>query len=193
MHSNRFVVFAIRPVQLGMVVMFCLYSATTSAGWININTPGANAMLYIGIGVATTDATQTVTFAPATIQVGTPVTGAPTIQIEYYVQRASSTNITGTLKANAANLTSGANSINISDISWTSAAITGAGPGAPPGGTVMIPSGSFVVGSQNLHSLTTTTGTAVSAGAIFTFVFTPSQNYPAGTYTGTVNYTVTVL
>ena len=85
-------------------------------------------------------------------------------------------------------LFSGANQIPISDISWTSVAITGA-----PGGTTVIPNGSFVGGPQTVVSVTATGGGNFDAGGALTFYFANTTVYPQGTYGPvTINYTASL-
>ncbi|HYA38811.1 MAG TPA: hypothetical protein VEI74_11145 [Candidatus Methylomirabilis sp.] len=95
-------------------------------------------------------------------------------------------NLTATMTATApAALFSGANQIPITAINWTSAAIAGA-----PGGTTVIPNGSFVAGPQTIVTRTTTGGGRFYAGGLLTFRYANTTVYPQGTYgPATINYT----
>lgn len=133
--------------------------------------------------------TPTVTFTVPAAQVGngTPVVGTPTLEFEMSVRRARfGPNLTATMTATApANLSSGGSQIPISDIGWTSAAIAGA-----PGGTTVIPNGSFIGGPQTIVSITTAGGGNYNAGGVLTFRFANTTVYPGGTYgPATVYYT----
>ncbi|HSD96929.1 MAG TPA: hypothetical protein VLB06_07290 [Sulfuricaulis sp.] len=133
--------------------------------------------------------TPTVTFTVPAAQVGngTPVVGTPTLEFEMSVRRARfGPNLTATMTATApATLASGGNSIPITAISWTSVAIAGS-----PGGTTVIPNGSFVAGPQTIVTRTTTGGGSFYAGGALTFRFANAAVYPQGTYgPAIVNYT----
>ncbi len=172
-----------------------LHSPSAPAAWVNINPPQGAAILLINY-----TGTPTVTFDVTAAQMGngTPVAGTiggvlTPLEFEMSVQRASGggppTNVTATMTATApAWLTSGGNQIPITDISWTSAAIAGA-----PGGTTLIPSGSFTGGAQTIVSITTTSGGNFYAGGALTFQFANTTVYPQGAYgPATVNYTLSL-
>jgi len=160
-----------------------LYGSPASAAWVTLNPPPGQLILYINYS-----GTPTVTFNVTAAQMGngTPVAGTPTLEFELIVQRAGGTDVTATMTATApAALFSGANQIPISDIGWTSAAITGA-----PGGTTLIPNGSFVGGPQTIVFVTTNGGGNYYAGGALTFYFANTTVYTQGTYgPATVNYT----
>lgn len=160
-----------------------LHGSLALAAWVAINPPPGQVILRINF-----TGKPTVTFNVTAAQMGngTPVAGAPTLEFEMSVQRAGGTNLTATMTATApASLTSGSNSIPITDISWTSTAIAGA-----PGGTTLIPSGSFVAGPQTIVSITTAGGGNYYAGGALTFYFANTTVYASGTYgPATVNYT----
>ncbi|HSD96928.1 MAG TPA: hypothetical protein VLB06_07285 [Sulfuricaulis sp.] len=153
------------------------------AAWVNINPPPGTVILQINYA-----GTPTVTFNVTAAQMGngTPVAGTPALEFEMSVQRAGGTNVTATMTATApANLSSGGSQIPISDIGWTSAAIAGA-----PGGTTVIPNGSFIGGPQTIVSITTAGGGNYNAGGVLTFRFANTTVYPGGTYgPATVYYT----
>lgn len=134
--------------------------------------------------------TPTVTFTVPAAQLGngTAVVGIPTLEFEMSIQsQALGPNLTATMTYTApANLSSGGNQIPISTISWTSVAIAGA-----PGGTTLIPGGTFAAGSHAIRSITSAGGNTYAGGAL-TFQFANTTIYPAGTYGGPlqpVNYT----
>ena len=160
-----------------------LHGSLASAAWVNINPPAGTVILRINFAGA-----PTVTFNVTAAQVGngTAVAGTPTLEFEMSVQRSGSTNLTATMTATApATLVSGGNSIPISDISWTSAAIAGA-----PAGTTLIPGGTFAAGSQTIVRLTTTAGGNFYAGGALTFQFANTTLYRQGSYgPATINYT----
>jgi hypothetical protein len=175
----------IRKIFLCAAAATLLHGSPASAAWVTLNPPPGQLILNINY-----TGTPTVTFNVTAAQMGngTPVAGTPTLEFEMIVQRAGGTNVTATMTATApANLSSGGNQIPISDIGWTTAAITGA-----PGGTTLIPSGSFVAGPQTIVFVTTTSGGNYYAGGALTFRFANTTIYPAGTYGGPlqpVNYT----
>jgi hypothetical protein len=163
-----------------------LYGSPASAAWVGINPPNGAVILRINF-----TGRPTVTFNVPAAQVGngTPIVGTPVLEFEMSVQRATgggAPNLTATMRATAPTaLFSGANQIPISDISWTSVAITGA-----PAGTTLIPNGSFVGGAQTIVSITTTSTTNFYAGGALTFRYANATVYPQGTYgPATVNYT----
>ncbi|MGE5241061.1 MAG: hypothetical protein ACM3NI_05380 [Bacteroidota bacterium] len=165
----------------GAVVL--LHGSLVAAAWVTINPPPGQVILHINY-----TGTPTVTFNVTAAQVGngTAVAGTPAVEFEMSVQRAGGTDVTATMTATApASLSSGSNQIPISDISWTSAAIAGA-----PGGTTLIPSGSFVAGANTIVSVTTAGGGNYNAGGALTFYFANTTVYPQGAYgPATVNYT----
>jgi len=160
-----------------------LQGPLATAAWVNINPPPGQVILRINY-----TGKPTVTFNVTAAQMGngTAVAGTPTLEFEMSVQRAGGTDVTATMTATApASLASGGNQIPISDISWTSVAIAGA-----PGGTTLIPNGSFVAGPQAIVSVTTNAGGNFNAGGALTFYFANTTVYAAGTYgPATVNYT----
>lgn len=153
------------------------------AAWVIINPPPGQVILRINY-----TGTPTVTFNVTAAQMGngTAVAGTPALEFEMSVQRAGGTNVTATMTATTpATLSSGGNQIPITDISWTSTAIAGA-----PAGTIVIPSGSFMAGSQTVVSTTTAGGGNYNAGGALTFYFANITVYPGGSYgPATVNYT----
>jgi hypothetical protein len=154
-----------------------------AAAWITINPPPGQ--VYLNINYT---GTPTVTFNVTAAQMGngTPVAGTPTLEFEMAVQRQGPTNLSATMTATApAALLSGVNQIPITAISWTSVAIAGA-----PGGTTLIPNGSFVAGPQTIVSITTMGGGNYYAGGVLTFYFANATVYPQGAYgPATINYT----
>lgn len=171
-----------RPFLCAGVVLL-LHGSPVAAAWVTINPPPGEVILRINYTGA-----PTVAFNVTAAQMGngTPVAGTPALEFEMSVQRAGGTDVTATMTATApAALVAGSNTIPISDISWTSAAIAGA-----PAGTTVIPSGSFVAGSQTIVSVTTAGGGNYNAGGALTFYFANTTVYPGGTYgPATVNYT----
>ncbi len=171
----------ILPLFAGVLAL--LQGSMATAAWVAINPPPGQVILRINY-----TGTPTVTFNVIAAQMGngTPVAGTPALEFEMSVQRAGGTDVTATMTATApASLASGGNTIPISDISWTSAAIAGA-----PGGTTLIPNGSFVAGSQAIVAITTTAGGNFYAGGALTFYFANATVYPQGSYgPATVNYT----
>jgi hypothetical protein len=130
----------------------------------------------------------TVTFTVPAAQLGngTAVVGIPTLEFEMSIQSQNlGPDLTATMTYTApATLVSGGNSIPIATISWTSVAIAGA-----PGGTTLIPGGTFAAGSHAILSITSTGGNTYAGGAL-TFQFANAAVYPQGTYgPATVNYT----
>jgi len=175
---------------MARIVLLCtgavalLHDSLAAAAWVNINPPRGRVRLLINFA-----GTPTVTFNVAAAQVGngTAVAGTPTLEFEMSVRRPRfGPNLTATVTATApAALISGGNQIPISDIGWTSAAIAGA-----PGGTTLIPNGSFAAGANSIVSVTTTGGGSFYAGGALTFRFANTTVYPQGTYgPATVNYT----
>lgn len=163
-----------------------LHGSLASAAWVGINPPRSAVILRINFA-----GTPTVTFTVPAAQVGngTAVVGVPTLEFEMSIQRAAgggAPNLTATMTATKpAALFSGANSIPITTISWTSVAIAG-----DPAGTTVIPSGSFVAGPQTIVSRTTTGGGNFYVGGALTFRYANTTVYPQGTYgPATVNYT----
>ncbi len=161
-----------------------LHVCLAAAAWVNINPPRGAVILRINYAGA-----PTVTFNVPAAQVGsgTAVAGTPTLEFEMSVRRPRfGPNLTATMTATApATLVSGGNSIPISDIGWTSAVIAGA-----PGGTTLIPGGSFVAGANSIVTVTTTGGGSFYTGGALTFRFANTTVYPQGSYgPATVNYT----
>jgi hypothetical protein len=173
----------VRKIFLCAATATLLHGSLASAAWITINPPPGAVILRINFA-----GTPTIMFNVTAAQMGNgiPVAGTQTLEFEMAVQRAGPTNLTATMTATApAALFSGANQIPITDISWTSAAIAGA-----PGGTTVIPNGSFVAGPQTIVSITTTAGGNFYAGGNLTFYFANTTVYTQGTYgPATVNYT----
>jgi hypothetical protein len=165
----------------GTAILF--HGSLASADWVTLNPPPGRLIFYINY-----TGTPTVAFNVTAAQMGngTPVAGTPALEFEMIVQRAGGTDVTATMTATApAALFSGGNQIPISDIGWTSVAITGA-----PGGTTLIPNGSFVGGPQTIVFVTTNGGGNYYAGGALTFYFANTTVYTRGTYgPATVNYT----
>ncbi|HYA38810.1 MAG TPA: hypothetical protein VEI74_11140 [Candidatus Methylomirabilis sp.] len=165
-----------------------LHGSQASAAWIDITPAAGQVILQINYA-----GTPTVMFTvpAALLGNGTAIAGTPALEFELSIRRTGviiGTPLTATMTATApAALFSGANQIPITAISWTSAAIAGA-----PGGTTLIPNGSFVAGPQTIVGITTPFifGTTVYAGGALTFYFDNNTIYPQGTYgPATVNYT----
>jgi len=163
-----------------------LHGSLAPAAWLNIVPARGQVILRINYAGA-----PTVTFNVSAAQLGngTPVVGVPTLEFEMSVRRPGgfgAPNLTATMTATApAALFSGANQIPITAINWTSAAIAGA-----PGGTTVIPNGSFVAGPQTIVTRTTTGGGRFYAGGLLTFRYANTTVYPQGTYgPATINYT----
>ena len=176
-----------RRIFLCAGVVAFLYGSPASAAWVNINPAPDEVILLIN-----NPGTPTVTFNVTAAQMGngTAVAGTPNpLEFQMSVQRKGHAPITATMIATApVALFSGANQIPISDISWTSVAITGA-----PGGTTVIPNGSFVGGPQTVVSVTATGGGNFDAGGALTFYFANTTVYPQGTYGPvTINYTASL-
>jgi len=180
---KKFVRIAAPRLILCADVFAFLYGSEASAAWVGINPPNGAVILRINFA-----GTPTVTFTVPAAQLGngTAIAGIPTLEFEMSIQRTGPTNLTATMTATApANLSSGGNQIPITAISWTSAAIAGA-----PGGTTMIPNGSFVGGAQTIVTRTTTSGGNFYVGGALTFYFANNTVYPQGTYgPATINYT----
>ena len=176
----------VRKIFLCVATATLLHGSLASAAWITINPPPGAVILRINFA-----GTPTITFNVTAAQMGNgiPVAGTQTLEFEMSIQRAAgggAPNLTAMMTATApAALFSGANQIPITDISWTSAAVAGA-----PGGTTVIPNGSFVAGPQTIVSITTTAGGNFYAGGDLTFYFANTTVYTQGTYgPATVNYT----
>ncbi len=101
--------------------------------------------------------------------------GGPTLVDYALVSNLSTNNATVTATGTAAAFVSGGNSIPYTDVNATTAATTGAGIALP------------VPGSAT--SVVPTSGVINEAGT-WQYYYVNNAIYPAGTYTGTINYTV---
>jgi hypothetical protein len=104
----------------------------------------------------------------------TPVISAPPVRVTYLVLGPSTRTWRITIRANG-QLTSGASTIPISNIAWTATP-------APP-----FRSGTLSTLEQ---TLATGSGTELLQRGNVTFRFTNSWNYPVGTYTQTITFTL---
>jgi hypothetical protein len=151
-----------------------LHGSPASAAWVDI-TPASNGLT---LSVNNTTVTFDLSAYAAQLGNGIAIAGTPKVEFELVVLHTNNSPRTATLTATApAALVSGANQIPFSDISWTSAPITGA-----PSGTTQIPNGSFVVGPLAILSMTIPGSGTFNAGGELTFYFANTTVYPPGTY-----------
>jgi len=152
------------------------------ASHISITGPPPQLHLAVGTLGPTVD---TVTFTvPANlVGTGTSIAGSQTVLIEVAARRSGGTGgpTTVLLVANSSTpLTSGANTIPMTEISWTSA-------------NGIIPSGTFNgTATQQVFSFFAPNGTTRQEDT-HTFFYANTRVYPAGTYTSTVTYTAVAL
>lgn len=152
------------------------------ASHISITGPPSQLHLAVGTLGPTVD---TVTFTVPANLIGTrtPIAGSQTVLIEVATRRSGSTGgpTTVLLLANSATpLTSGTNTIPMTEISWTSA-------------NGIIPSGTFNgTATQQLFSFFAPNGTTRQEDT-HSFSYANTRVYPAGTYTSTVTYTAVAL
>jgi hypothetical protein len=152
------------------------------ASHISITGPPPQLHLAVGTLGATVD---TVTFTvPANlVGTGTSIAGSQAVLIEVAARRSGGSGgpTTVLLIANSSTpLTSGTNTIPMTEISWTS-------------GNGIIPAGTFNgTGTQQLFSFFAPNGTTRQEDT-HTFFYGNSNIYPAGTYTTTVTYTAVAL
>ncbi|MFQ5757162.1 MAG: hypothetical protein ACE5H7_13880 [Acidiferrobacterales bacterium] len=156
-----------------------LAGSPARASHITITGPPTQLHLAVGTLGPTID---TVTFnvPPGQQGSGTPVAGSQSILVEMAVRRGGFI-IIAFLQANSSTpLTSGPNSIPMTEISWTSA-------------NGVIPSGTFNgSASQTVLVLIAFAGTRRREDTL-TFSYANTTAPPAGTYQSTVVYTATVL
>ncbi len=152
------------------------------ASHISITGPPPQLHLAVGALGATVD---TVTFTvPANlVGTGTSIAGSQAVLIEVAARRSAGSGgpTTVLLLANSSTpLTSGTNTIPMTEISWTS-------------GSGIIPAGTFNgTATQQLFSFFAPNGTTRQEDTHI-FHYANSSVYPAGTYTTTVTYTAVAL
>jgi hypothetical protein len=180
----------------GIVLIAALVSLSARAQTITLVTPGHK----IGIAVGASGAgVSTVSFTLGSQAIGTPIPqsgAAIPIEIAYFRRTGGgSYNATITLTASPAaaypnGLTSGANIVPWSEISWTVANQTSSGSTT----VVTAPSaGSFPAAfpTPTLMSLQCARNAFCYVQANYTFSYKNTNVVAAGTYTGVMTYTVT--
>jgi hypothetical protein len=149
---------------------------------ISITGPPPQLQLAVG-ALGTTVDTVTFTVPPNSVGSGTSVVGSQTVLIQVAARRSGSSGgpTTVLLIANSSRpLTSGANTIPMTEISWTSA-------------NGIIPPGTFNgTATQQLFSFFAPNGTTRQEDT-HTFFYANTSIHPAGTYTTTVTYTAVAL
>jgi len=172
-----------RIVALGFLVLAgAIVIPLAQAQQITITGPPPQ--LHLAVGTLGT-AVDTVTFTlPANlVGNGTSIAGSQTVLIQVAARRTAGTGgpTTVLLLANSATpLTSGANTIPMTEISWTSA-------------NGIIPAGTFNgTATQQLFSFFAPNGTTRQEDT-HTFFYANTRVYPAGTYTSRVTYTAVAL
>ncbi len=187
-----------RYAPYGLIVIGVLLGLPAQAQTITLVGPGHK----IGIAVGAVGAgVSTVSFTLGSQTVGTPVPqsgAAIPVEIAYFRRGGGgSYNATITLTASPTaaypnGLTSGTNIVPWTEISWTVAnqttnasttIITAPGPGSFPA----------TFPTPTLMSLQCARASFCYVQADYTFSYNNSAVYAAGTYTGTITYTVTAL
>lgn len=191
--------FVARAARFRLAVAACiaalgLASPAARAHHVGVNVPGGAGSLALVVGPVsspTSSGPADVTFSlnPRDVGNGVAVAGAPAILIEVGVRVVCIVLCNPTAVAvNAtapAFLTSGADQIPISEISWTVTNVAGH--------TGTIPNGSFTGGPQEIYRRSLSVlglGNSVHwYGGVLTFRYANTTLRPAGTYTATVTYT----
>jgi hypothetical protein len=171
-----------------------LYASAAPGAFVTISPPtGSSNTLYLYVGPEATDTVGTavvnISIPPVQLGDGTQISGDTVVQIQMGIKRSpgnNSPNLTATLNADLPlwGLYSGTHSIPMSTISWTSAMVVGCDE--------TIANGAFGITSrQQIHQATTVDKNLFWACGALTFLFDNTQIYPAGAYTGTVEFTAT--
>ncbi len=167
-------------IRVSLVLAIALGCPLAQASHITITGPPPQLHLGVGTLGATID---TVSFnVPAGDEgSGTPVAGSQSILVEMAVRRGGFITIAFVQANSSTPLTSGPNSIPMTEISWTSA-------------NGIIPSGTFDgSASQTVLFLFAFGGGTRRREDTLTFSYANTTAPPAGTYQSTVVYTATVL
>ena len=172
-----------RPLTV-VLLAFALAVAIPLAQAQQISITGPPPQLHLAVGTlgATVD-TVTFTVPPTSVGSGTSIAGSQTVLIQVAARRSGGSGgpTTVVLIADSSRpLMSGANSIPITEIGWTSA-------------SGIIPSGNFNgTAAQQIFSFFAPNGTT-SEEDTHTFFYANTSVHPAGTYTTTVTYTAIAL
>jgi hypothetical protein len=167
-----------------LILAFALAVAIPLAQAQQISITGPPPQLHLAVGTlgATVD-TVTFTVPPGSVGSGTSIAGSQTVLIQVAARRSGGSGgpTTVLLIADSSRpLTSGANSIPMTEISWTSA-------------NGIIPSGSFNgTAAQQIFSFFAPNGTTREEDT-HTFFYANTSVHPAGAYTTTVTYTAIAL
>lgn len=167
---------------LVLVLALVVAIPLTRAQQISITGPPPQLHLAVGT-LGTTVDTVTFTVPASSVGIGTSIAGSQTVFIQVATRRSGGSGgpTTVLLIADSSRpLTSGANSIPMTEISWTSA-------------NGIIPSGSFNgTTTQQIFSFFAPNGTTRQEDT-HTFYYANTGIHPAGTYTTTVTYTAIAL
>lgn len=150
----------------------------------HISITGPPPQLHLAVGtLGTTVDTVTFTVPGNLVGSGTSIAGSQTVLIEVAARRSGGTGgpTTVLLIANSSRpLTSGTNSIPMTQVSWTSA-------------NGIIPAGTFNgTAAQQIFSFFAPSGTTRQEDT-HSFFYANTNVHPAGTYTATVTYTAVAL
>lgn len=166
-------------------------SSTASGAFINITLAKNNLYLIVGDVNAPQDpiATTVVMDVPAAnVGNGLPIPGSKAVQVQFGFQRTGRPDFTVTLTANVPPFladSSGMNQIPITDLQWANQPLAGCAQ------TLTV--SPLAAGGNNLYQATVVSNGTYWACGILTFSFLNQRIYPAGTYGGTLTFTVSKI
>lgn len=167
--------------RTGFIILGLLFISAVNAAHVNIPGPSPRMRLAVGTLGATVD-TVTFTVTSANAGSGVPITGIPTILVEVVTKRRGADGpATVTLSVDSSlDLSSGTDSIPIEEFGWNSTGVFAGGinfSGGP---------------GQNLVTFTAGGGQTRREDTM-TFYFDNVNVHPAGTYSGTITFSASML